>query len=390
MKIVLFNFSNGVYFYASGDCAAVGGAERQQWLLARALVSAGWTVTVGLQGVRGVENGVTVEGVRFVSLREYRTYLAPYQRQVSLYRFLQRELPDWWYWRCASYVWGPAVAIAKFLGVRTIFAAGFDTDVDPRRALVERPGLWPLYAWGLFHTDKIFVQHRDQLSDLPGSLRDRAAVVPSMITRSSKPKPHYERQKYVAWVGMLRQPKRPDLLLEIAQKAPELRFIVCGGPSSHRSPEGYGARIVASLEALPNVDYRGQVAPEKAHEIIANASILLRTSEGEGFPNIFLEAWANGTPVVSMKIDPDGAINRLRLGTVAKNVDQIIIDLTALLNSPGRREEISLRASSYLAENHSEKVVARAFHRALNVDAGLLLTEQLSTKQQNECARSSF
>src|SRR5262245_15673591 len=122
MKIVFFNFSNGVYAYASCDSLAVGGAEWQQWLLAQALVAAGWSVTVGLHGDRGFGRRTTIKGVDFVSLPESRTFLAPCQRLLNLYRFLRSEHPDWWYWRCANHHWGPAVTIAKLVGVRTIFA----------------------------------------------------------------------------------------------------------------------------------------------------------------------------------------------------------------------------------------------------------------------------
>ena len=83
------------------------------------------------------------------------------------YRFLSSEQPDWWYWRCADHLWGSAVEVAKLAGVRTIFAAGVDSDVQPRRALFRRSRWWPLYAWGLSRTDIIFVQHGGQLADLP-------------------------------------------------------------------------------------------------------------------------------------------------------------------------------------------------------------------------------
>src|SRR6476469_7473068 len=45
MKVAFLN--DLIYGYASADAAAVGGNERQQWLLARALASSGWTVYVG-------------------------------------------------------------------------------------------------------------------------------------------------------------------------------------------------------------------------------------------------------------------------------------------------------------------------------------------------------
>ena len=60
MKLAFLN--DGIYAYASGSACAVGGAERQQWLLAQALTAAGWSVTVGVRdmlkpGERKVING---------------------------------------------------------------------------------------------------------------------------------------------------------------------------------------------------------------------------------------------------------------------------------------------------------------------------------------------
>ena len=65
---------------------------------------------------------------------------------------------------------------------------------------------------------------------------------------------------------------------------------------------------------LSNVKYCGQVTPDKDLQVIANAAILLSTSDQEGFPNTFLEAWSAGTPVVSLKIDPDRIIEQMGLG----------------------------------------------------------------------------
>ena len=79
-------------------------------------------------------------------------------------------------------------------------------------------------------------------------------------------------------------------------------------PATIASPAGYSQSMAERLRQVPNVRYLGHVSPARAIEVIAGASLLLSTSEGEGFPSVFLEAWASGTPVVSLKIDPDDAI----------------------------------------------------------------------------------
>jgi glycosyltransferase involved in cell wall biosynthesis len=359
MKIVFAN--DTIYGWASG-ASVVGGAERQQWLLARALAATGWSVTVGVRKALEAGERRTIDGVEFLGIGRGHIHRV-------WYRFLSSEQPDWWYWRCADQLWGSAVEIAKLAGVRTIFAAGVDSDVQPRRALFRRPHWWPLYAWGLSRTDRILVQHTGQLAELAPRWRRKAYIVPSIAGEMTAVKPHSARTKYVAWVAMLRQPKRPDVLLEIARKAPAIRFVVCGGPTPFASSPGYSEWIVEALQAQPNIEFLGKVAPQKTLQIIADAAMLLSTSDAEGFPNTFLEAWSSGTPVISLKIDPDRLIKRQELGTVPGTVDRATADIMALMGSPQRRDEIAVRARRYVAETHSEAAVAAVFERAI---AGVL------------------
>jgi len=203
------------------------------------------------------------------------------------------------------------------------------------------------------------------MAQLAPRWRGKACIFPSIADEMPSMKSHTERKKYIAWVAMLRQAKRPDLLVEIAQKARTVRFVVCGGPSTHRSPPGYGKQIVEALRAQPNIEYRGQVAPEEASHVIANASVLLSTSDEEGFPNTFLHAWSSGTPVVSLKIDPDYIIRQKGMGMVSHSVDGAVADLTTLTDSPQRCDEIGVRARRYIAENHCQDAVAEMFVQAI-------------------------
>jgi glycosyltransferase involved in cell wall biosynthesis len=362
MKIAFV--TEGIYKYASGAPKVDGGAEREHWLLARALAAAGWSVTVGVREAMKAGEHRAIDGVEYVGIAQGQILLA-------WYHFLSSERPDWLLWKGAYHLWGPLVEIAKLAGVRAIFHAAFDRDVQPRHALSLRRRWWLLYAWGLSRTDRIFVQHSGQLSTLAPRWRAKAFILPkicihpSFFGESVAVKPHSEREKYVAWIAMLRQPKRPDVLIEIAQRAPAFRFVVCGGPTTHRSPPGYGERIVEALRALPNVEYRGQVAPDEAQQAIADAAVLLSTSDEEGFPNTFTQAWSSGTPVVSLKIDPDHIIEKVRLGVISGSVAGAIADITTLLDSPQRRDEIAVRARRYIAEAHSEAAVIRVFASAI-------------------------
>jgi glycosyltransferase involved in cell wall biosynthesis len=356
MKIAFLD--GGIYAYASGAPGAVGGAERQQWMLARALSKAGSSVTVGVRDTLRTGDHHTIDGVEFVGLKCT-------QALQSWYSFLRMSRPDWWYWRCANHLWGVAVEMAHSLGVRTIFSTALDRDVTPRNALFWRRRWWPLYAWGLMRTDRIFVQHQGQLDNLRCRWQPKAYVIPNMAEPRTAIKSHSERERYVAWVAVLRQVKRPDRLIDIARRASNVRFVVCGGPSAFMSSPGYGELTVRQLKNVPNIEYLGAVAPDVASTIIANASIFLSTSDEEGFPNTFLQAWSSGTPVISLKIDPDRLIKRERLGAVVGDIDSAICEIRRLIDSPREREEISSRALRHAKSAHSREAVLAAFERGL-------------------------
>ena len=363
MKIAFLN--DGAFAYAAGANSALGGAERDQWFLSRALVAAGWSATVGVRDHLKAGERKVLDGVHYVGIG---------QRQILLAwrNFLKAECPDWLFWECADPRLGFLVEIAKQSGIRTIFHAAIDSDVEPRHALPWRHRWWPLYAWALSRIDMIFVQHNGQLSGLRPRLQSKAYVLPKVCPLADAAdgklilKPHGERENYVAWVATLRQHKRPDILVEIARKAADVRFVVCGGLTNYRTPPGYCEQIIEALGALPNVEYRGQVTPEEAMDVIAGAALLLSTSDEEGFPNTFTQAWSAGTPVLSLTVDPDHIIERFGLGTVSGNADRAVVDINALMDSPQSRGEISDRARRFVAENYSASAVVQLFHRALD------------------------
>lgn len=347
MKIVLE--SPDVFATATDDVRGIGGAERQMWLTARGLARAGHRVVVYTRA-RPVLPDREIDGVTF-------RWIAPVNPVLAWQRILDVEQPDLWYYRCADFYLGFLPTLAHRRGVRVVYAVALDADCQPPRALSRRPYLWPLYAFGLHTVDRILVQHSRQVDLLPHRLRSRARWVPSISPVESSRVPP---EGYVAWVGDLREIKRPHLLIDLASMLPEVRFVVCGGPSMHRTSREYAETIVSRLSTRPNLELRGAVPPSVAHDVIRRSSLLLSTSAGEGFPNTFLQAWGAGVPVVSLELDPGGVIGRENAGVVAESVDGVAEAVRRLVTAPGLAAELGERGRRFVRETHEEgRVVAR-------------------------------
>jgi glycosyltransferase involved in cell wall biosynthesis len=158
----------------------------------------------------------------------------------------------------------------------------------------------------------------------------------------------------VLWIGRIVPVKRPDRLLDLAEACPDLSFDLVGP-----GDDGYARRILERAARAGNVTVHGGVPRDRLGPFYRQATSLLCTSDREGFPNTFLEAWSHGLPVVST-VDPDGLIAERRLGGTGHDLPALAGALRALLGSPARWQAASEAARRYYVEHHS---VERALPR---------------------------
>ena len=76
-------------------------------------------------------------------------------------------------------------------------------------------------------------------------------------------------------------------------------------------------------------------------------------------PNLFLEAWACGVPVLSYEFDPDGRIGRDGLGVAAAgSAARFVEGARALWGARANRDDLSDRVRAHLAERHGVEAVS--------------------------------
>ena len=74
---------------------------------------------------------------------------------------------------------------------------------------------------------------------------------------------------------------------------------------------GLAEEVDSAVEQIENLEVLGQLPHEQLLSLIDRAVAVVSTSAAEGMPNVFLEAWARGVPVLSLDYDPDGRIESL-------------------------------------------------------------------------------
>jgi glycosyltransferase involved in cell wall biosynthesis len=153
----------------------------------------------------------------------------------------------------------------------------------------------------------------------------------------------------ILWVGRLTREKRPEWLVRLAVESPQCSFDVV----AHSNVDSaHGNRIVGQLKALSNVQWHGYIPHVALRTFYEKASVLLCTSESEGFPNVFLEAWSCGRPVLS-SVDPDGIVASFGLGRIATSYPSMRDALAALGSERIWWQAAGLRGRAYVEEHHS-------------------------------------
>ena len=207
-------------------------------------------------------------------------------------------------------------------------------DVDARlpelRSLRERI----LYRYGLRAANRIIVQTVGQQEMLRSGFGLDSVHIPMPCAGPGNmdfvpPKCPDLSAIHILWVGRICQVKRPDRLIEFAKARPEWHFDLVGPAYGG----AYAERVLGEANKVSNITVHGPVHRDRLPEFYRNAACLCCTSDFEGFPNTFLEAWSHGLPVVST-FDPDGLIARLGLGAYAPDLSGLVDGCSRLLASP--------------------------------------------------------
>ena len=346
-------------------CVVMGGAQYQGHLLAEELARRqGVEVTYLARDIPS--QPAPIFGLPY-AVRSMGTWQGIRRRAAlfdarELWRALCELRPDVVYQQMRQSYTAVCARYARAAGVPFFFQIASDLDLDRRWITNGISANLPFDVaeamagiWGLRNASHIVAQTSRQNR----VLHERFGRTASAVVRNFQPLPARLPCKAntpieVLWVANLKEVKRPELFVQLAESfsgRDDLKFTMAGRPSSL---ERRYRPLMDRIARTPNLEYLGELPIEAVNQRMAEAAIHVNTSSIEGFPNTFIQAWAQGAVVATIAVDPDEeGMEKLGIGICAGSFEGLRTSVDELARSPQRRLEMATRAFAFAHANHS-------------------------------------
>jgi hypothetical protein len=286
-----------------------------------------------------------------------------YRIPVLFIRILNYKA-DYLFIKSAGGMLGIIALIAFFTRTKLVFMVTNDIDADDRVDYRLNTVNKVLYKLGLFASSSIFCQNDYQYNIFQRKYAKKnvfKVTNPFLPSKEiDKPKRDIDRN-YVAWLGIFQPQKDIPSLYIIAKTNPNTMFHIGGKDNGNLNTED--ADAIKKLRELTNVKFVGYLKRSEILYFLSNAKVLLNTSHYEGFSNTFLESFYVGTPVVSLRVDPDGIINKFGLGSVI-DFKQFGVALKSI-EDKNKENLLSKNIQNYVRNNHNHNKLADCLIRQL-------------------------
>ena len=336
-----------------------GGGEKQISLLAAALVRLGHKVV--FVDYNFAKDFITKEGIEVHCIKGYNDgirFLRAFRRLKLIYQALIVQNADVYYCRIRDFRHILAFWASRRVKAKFILALASDLDVKSTTTrlkylyFAEAAGVWWLfngflseivYSWLLRHSDLVLVQHEGQRK----SLREKgiqSTILYNLIEMNDIPVIKEIKRNDFCYVGSLDRRKGIIDFYNLVKASQSSNFKIIGSPRDKT-----GEKYFNKFKMLKNATLFGRLNHSDTLSHIAGSKALISTSPIEGFPNIFIEAWACGVPVLSLYVDPGNVIEREGLGFIAKGD---IMRLSSALAKISTTAEMGTRMKTYVIHNH--------------------------------------
>jgi len=276
---------------------------------------------------------------------------------LKIKKWLEKIKPDVIYQRGLKSYTGIAAYYAKRNHCRMVFHIASEVDVSPFRwngglhdiaRLIEKK----VGEYGLRYSDSVIAQTEYQANLLLNNYGIKVTSVIKNFHPLSQENISKSEPIKIIWVANFKPIKRPEIFVKLAR---DMRYI--DSVEFHMVGRQGDKRLYSELHKeikdIKNMCYHGELPIEEVNKLLAESDIFVNTSELEGFPNTFIQAWMRKVPIVSLNVDPDDILKIYKIGFCSKSYEVLRNDVTRLIQDSTLRINMGDRAYDYAINSHS-------------------------------------
>ncbi len=349
-SVTVCSLSNSNYF-TEVDHQITGGSERQVKYVVDALLANQIPVQVLLTN----SNNNVSNDIDHLSIKNLWS-----EKSNFIYKIFKLSLSlitsnRYIYLRGLSWVHLYVIFISKLLGRRVILAMTSDIQCVKSDSLY----INLMRKLSLFLASTILSQTNKQKTLLNNNFHVNSSVYHNLISSKYLNKSYEIKKTFkyreidALWIGTIEPRKGISYLIDLAKKFPDKKISIAGNGRTRE--KDFESEMMSQLNSLDNVSILGFVQPSLVGDLISSSKVLINTSPiidksvtKEGFPNVFLEAWLFGTPVVSLFHDPDDLLFNKDLGRICNDVESFYYSINELSEDDYMWNAISEKCETWI------------------------------------------
>jgi glycosyltransferase involved in cell wall biosynthesis len=306
------------------------------------------------------ENGINSEPIYIPKyIQKIISHFVPIKLKLIIeYIFLKRKMKkiraDYWYYRSVNTFLVSLVKIKHKIGGKLIYALSRDMQSNKEKWIYSFGDLYhKRFEKSLSSVDYFIFQKQSQKTKFLEEYGYDGIVIynghPSIqsFKKEKSINPSVEPIKII-WVGKKRF-KQPNLFLELVNKLKHLNieFHMIG-----KSPYEDEDKILDMSIKVDNFNYHGELENKEVLKMISSSNLTISTSTigAEGFPNVFIESWKFGVPVLAFN-NPDGILYQYNVGFVCNNVEEMSDKIQYLATKPDIYKQLSYNCLKLFKKN---------------------------------------
>jgi glycosyltransferase involved in cell wall biosynthesis len=164
----------------------------------------------------------------------------------------------------------------------------------------------------------------------------------------------------ILWAGRSDSEKRPQLFLDLAEQFPDEKFVMLCPKALN--DQNYG-QLVSRAKTIKNLEFLPLVPFQKTSDYFRHAKVFVCTSQAEGFPNTYIQAWINAVPVLSLDVNPDGLFDKFGCGICCRGDLGRFAGSLRFMLAENKYAQLGRNGRKYAEEYHDIKKIAEEYKK---------------------------